>query len=65
MSTNTNKQLRRSSTNTMIAGVAGGLGKFFGINPFWFRIAFIIALLPGGVPGIAAYIILWLIIPSE
>ena len=57
--------LRRSHDNRIIAGVCGGLGEYFGINPWWFRLGFLIALLPGGVPGILAYLILWLVIPSE
>lgn len=57
--------LRRSRDNRMIAGVCGGLGEFFGIDPLWFRLGFLIALIPGGVPGVAAYLILWLIVPSE
>jgi phage shock protein C len=57
--------LRRSRTNRIVAGVCGGLGDFFGVDPFWFRLAFLIAILPGGVPGLAAYLIMWLIVPSE
>jgi phage shock protein C len=49
----------------MIAGVCGGLGEFFGVSSFWFRLGFLIALLPGGVPGILAYLLMWLIVPSE
>jgi len=56
--------LRRSKSNRMVAGICGGLGEFFGINPIWFRIAFLIALIPGGVPGIAVYLILLFIIPA-
>ncbi len=62
----TQKQpLRRSKNNRMIAGVCGGLSEFFGISSFWFRLAFVIALIPGGVPGILVYIIIWMIVPSE
>ncbi len=57
--------LRRSKSNRMIAGVCGGLADFFGISSFWIRLAFLIALIPGGVPGILAYIIVWMIVPSE
>ncbi len=57
--------LRRSRTKRMLAGVCGGLSDFFGINVWWFRTAFIIAFIPGGVPGIVAYALAWLIIPSE
>jgi phage shock protein C len=56
--------LRRSRTNRMIAGVCGGLAEFFGIHVFWFRLAFLIALIPGGVPGLCIYLLLWLILPK-
>jgi phage shock protein C len=58
-------QLRRSRTNRVIAGVCGGLGEFFGIGAFWFRLLFLILLLPGGAPGLLPYLLLWLIIPLE
>jgi phage shock protein C len=58
------KNLRRSRSNRVFAGVCGGLGEFFGISAFWFRLAFLVALIPGGVPGLLVYIILWLIMPA-
>lgn len=57
-------KLRRSRSNRVIFGVCGGLAEFFGISAFWFRLAFLIALIPGGVPGIGLYLLMWLIIPS-
>ena len=57
--------LRRSRRNRILAGVCGGLGEFFGISPFWFRLAFFIAFIPGGVPGLVPYLIMWIIIPKE
>jgi phage shock protein C len=65
MSTNDRKPLRRSRSDRIFAGVCGGLGDFFGISAFWFRLAFLIALLPGGVPGFVLYLVLWVIIPNE
>ena len=59
------RPLRRARSNRIIAGVCGGLGEFFGLSPFWFRLGFLIALLPGGVPGILLYILAWVIIPNE
>ncbi len=56
--------LRRSRHNRIIAGVCGGLSEFFGIRAFWFRLGFLIAAIPGGVPGILLYLLLWLIIPK-
>jgi len=62
---NSKRLLRRSRSNRVVAGVAGGLAEFFGISSFWFRLAFLIALIPGGVPGVAAYVIAWVVIPSS
>jgi phage shock protein C len=59
------KQLRRSRSSRTIAGVCGGLGQFFGIDPIWFRIGFILAVLPGGIPGPLLYVIGWVVIPAE
>ena len=59
------KLLRRSQNKRIIAGVAGGLSEFFGISTFWIRFAFLVALIPGGIPGTVAYIILWVIMPNE
>lgn len=65
MIANQKKVLRRSRSNRMLAGVCGGLGEFFGISSFWFRLGMLIAFIPGGVPGMALYLLLWLMIPSE
>ena len=63
--TETRQPLRRSRNNRVIAGVCGGLAEFFGISAFWFRLAFLIALLPGGIPGLLPYIIMWIIVPPK
>ena len=60
-----NQPLRRSRRNRVIAGVAGGLAEFFGVSAFWFRLGFLIALIPGGVPGILLYLLLWIIVPAR
>jgi phage shock protein C len=60
-----NKKLRRSRSNRWIAGVCGGLAEFFGLSSFWFRLLFVILLLPGGLPGLLPYLLLWIIIPLE
>ena len=65
MSTNQKPALRRSRRNRMVAGVCGGLGAFFGISPWWFRIGILLALAPGGVPGVLIYLLLWIMIPKE
>jgi phage shock protein C len=63
--TTQHNSLHRSRHNHMIAGVCGGLAEFFGIRAFWFRLAFLIALIPGGVPGLGLYLLFWLIIPKN
>lgn len=65
MTTQPRPVLRRSRKNRVLAGVCGGLGEFFGISPFWFRLGMFIAFIPGGVPGILIYALLWIMVPSE
>lgn len=65
MMTTQKKVLRRSRHNRMLAGVCGGLAEFFGISAFWFRLGMLIALIPGGVPGILIYLLLWIMVPGE
>ncbi len=59
------RQWRRSRTNRMIAGVCGGLGNQFGLDPRLVRIGFVLLGLPGGAPGILLYLILWVVMPEE
>ncbi len=59
------RALRRSRTNRILAGVCGGLAEFFGISAFWFRLAMLISFIPGGVPGVLLYLLLWIVVPSE
>ena len=63
MTNNSTKQLRRQ--DGVVAGVCGGLGEFFGIDPLWFRLLFLFLMLPGGLPGVLPYLALWLIIPRK
>ena len=65
MSDPTRKTLRRSSDNRILLGICGGLGEFFGIKPIWFRLAFVIAAIPGGLPGLLIFLILWVIMPKS
>ena len=65
MNVNQRPVLRRSRRDRVVAGVCGGLGQFFGISALWFRLGFLIALIPGGVPGLLLYFLLWIMIPGE
>ena len=58
------KGIRRSRTDRSIAGVCGGLAKYFGIDTTVLRIAMLCLILFGGM-SLWVYIILWLLIPEE
>lgn len=58
-----NKKLRRSSRNNKIAGVCGGLGEYFGVDPTLVRAIFVVIAL-FGTSGIWLYILLAIIMPK-
>lgn len=57
------KRLYRSTTDVMIAGVCGGLGKYLGIDPVIVRLFFALGVWAG--LSILVYPILWMVIPRE
>ncbi len=61
----TYKQLQRSGTNRMIAGVCGGLGEYAGIDPTAIRLIAVLFLFLAGPGMILAYLIMALIIPNQ
>jgi phage shock protein PspC (stress-responsive transcriptional regulator) len=56
--------LRRPFDDRAFAGVASGLARRFSVNPAWFRVAFVLLALAGGV-GFLLYGLGWLLIPDE
>ena len=58
-------RLRRSRSNKMIAGVIGGLAKYFGFDPTMARVLYVIlSVVSVAFPGLLVYIILWIIMPE-
>lgn len=57
------RQLARQ--NGIIAGVCGGLAARYDISPFVVRLVFFLLLLPGGLPGLVPYLLLWLVMPKR
>ncbi len=55
-------QLTRSETDKKIAGIAGGMAAYFGIDPTLVRVLWVVALLMGW--GFLAYLILWIVLPK-
>jgi phage shock protein C len=58
------RRITRSRSDRMIAGVAGGLAAYFGIDPLFIRIALVVLALINGF-GAIIYLALWLIVPNE
>lgn len=58
------KRLWRSRKDRKIAGICGGLGEYFQMDPVWVRIAFIILLLLGG-SALLIYALMWILVPLE
>ena len=58
------KCLYRSRKNHKIAGVCGGIGEYFDIDPIWLRALFLVSAICGGL-GLITYIILWILMPLE
>lgn len=59
-----NKTLYRSDSNAIIAGVCGGIGEYFEVDPTFIRVVFVLFTLFGG-SGILVYLALWLLVPSR
>ncbi len=60
------KRIYRSQKDKKIAGIFGGLGEMFDIDPTLLRLLFIfIGLATGIIPFAIAYLIGWIIIPKE
>lgn len=57
------KHLYRSAENRRIAGIAGGIAEYFGVDPTPVRLLWLLAIFLGG-SGILAYLIAWLVIPE-
>lgn len=55
--------LRRSRTDKVAGGVAGGLAEYSGVDALLWRVGFVALTLAGGT-GIAVYLLLWLLMPA-
>jgi phage shock protein C len=59
------KRLYRSRNNRILAGVCGGLGQYFSIDPTLIRVIAVILLVIFNLATFIAYIIMAVIIPLE
>jgi phage shock protein PspC (stress-responsive transcriptional regulator) len=56
--------LQRSRERRVVAGVCGGLGEYFGVDPVLFRVVLVVLTLFGGW-GLLLYLLGWLLIPDR
>jgi len=50
----------------MLGGVLGGMAKSLGWSPTRVRVAYVLlSILSAAFPGIAVYIVLWIVVPEE
>jgi len=60
------KRLYRSSDNKVFAGILGGLGEYFDVDPVLLRLGFVFLLLATAViPGVIAYAAAVFIVPHK
>jgi len=59
------KRIYRSQEERKVAGILGGLGELFDIDPTLLRLLFVfIGLATGVIPLAVAYLVGWIIIPK-
>lgn len=58
------KRLERATQDRWLAGVAGGLANYFGIDATIVRLIFIVAFFGFGT-GILIYLVLWFVMPAS
>lgn len=56
--------LYRSETDKMLGGVCGGIGNYLGIDSTFVRLFFALLFFGSGI-GLLAYLVLWIVMPSE
>jgi phage shock protein C len=61
--TTTPKRLYRSRRHRILAGVGGGMGQYFGVDPVLFRLGFVALTFATGF-GLLLYIVLAIVVPN-
>jgi phage shock protein C len=59
------KRLTRTSWDSPISGVCGGLARYFGVDPTLVRVLAVIAAVVTFPAGVIAYAVAWAVMPKE
>ncbi len=59
------RRLYRARRGAWVAGVARGMADWSGAPVALVRFLWLLAFLPGGVPGVLLYLICWVLIPKD
>ena len=57
------RDLKKSATDSKIAGVCGGFGEYTALPAWMWRVIFVVSLFLGGL-GLITYIVLWVCMPA-
>ena len=58
------RKLCRSRSDRKLAGICGGLGQFFNLDPTLIRVLFVVLAVLGG-SGILIYLAMWIMVPNQ
>lgn len=61
----TNRRLVRSRDDRWLSGVCGGVGRYLGIDPNLVRLIVVLGTVLGFGSLLVAYVVAWLLMPSE
>jgi phage shock protein PspC (stress-responsive transcriptional regulator) len=58
------RKLFRDVDNAVLGGVMSGIGAFFGVNPLWVRLLFVLIAFASFGTALLVYIVLWIAVPA-
>ncbi|MBQ2497937.1 MAG: PspC domain-containing protein [Prevotella sp.] len=62
----TGKKLLRSRSDRWVAGICGGIGDYFDVDPALVRLVYmLLTFFSAGFPGVMIYLVLWLVMPKD
>jgi phage shock protein C len=59
------KKIYRSNNQKWIAGVCGGIGEYFKLDPKWVRVGFVLGSVIPFIPSTPIYLLCWILIPQN